>query len=411
MQPPEDLPALIRTDGTNEFAYHTMRVRHPQMIQNIIEANAFPALIRSELEILRDDLVTDAPLVSLNIFPTPPPDFLDWASAHIDQRTPGKPSSRPSWLNTQWFFAEMFLFRMITEITRWWETLNDPYARIKHEELDSESLWEMLEAALTLNGGVIHRLPHLLKMATWGNRMDLSYAAASSQGTTASEDDLLIDDSQSATEHLLRAQLKHFPREHQGIAHIVVDNAGTELAMDLALADALLTGFSDIVVLHVKYHPTFVSDATTDDVRGFIRRCMLGEHGNGNHTRQIVKEMGIRLNQAFNTGRLRLAPNLFWNSPRFMWEMPEAFKRVFEGAQIVIVKGDANYRRVVGDAYWDATTPFADVVSYFPAPILMLRTLKSDAVVGLQREQVAALAEEDWEWRVSGKRGIVQLRI
>ena len=47
------------------------------------------------------------------------------------------------------------------------------------------------------------------------------------------------------------------------------------------------------------------------------------------------------------------------------------------------MKGDLNYRRLVGDRLWPPTTPFADVTAYFPGPVAALRTLKSDVIVGL----------------------------
>ena len=43
-------------------------------------------------------------------------------------------------------------------------------------------------------------------------------------------------------------------------------------------------------------------------------------------------------------------------------------------ADVVLAKGDANYRRALGDAHWPWTPPLADVVSYFPTPIVFLRT-------------------------------------
>ncbi|MEL7235754.1 MAG: ARMT1-like domain-containing protein, partial [Chloroflexota bacterium] len=182
-----------------------------------------------------------------------------------------------------------------------------------------------------------------------------------------------------------------------------------ELAMDLALTDALLTGFSDVVVLHVKYHPTFVSDATAYDVRDLIERCVSGNHGG--RTSPAIFGMGQRLQAALNAGRLRLAPHFYWNSCNFMWLMPQILQRIFDGAQLVVVKGDANYRRIVGDAIWETTTPFAEVLDYFPSPLLALRTLKSDPIVGLPPGMEAELNFEDSEWRVNGKRGVIQLKI
>jgi hypothetical protein len=46
-----------------------------------------------------------------------------------------------------------------------------------------------------------------------------------------------------------------------------------------------------------------------------------------------------------------------------------------------------------------------------PVPVLALRTLKSDAVLGIPAE-IAALSEsKDPEWRVNGQRGVIQFVI
>jgi hypothetical protein len=88
--------------------------------------------------------------------------------------------------------------------------------------------------------------------------------------------------------------------------------------------------------------------------------------------------------------------------------MPPRFQQFFTGAALVVSKGDANYRRVVGDALWQPETPFADVTAYFPAPLLALRTLKSNPIVGLPAGLAERLDAEDATWRVNGRRGVAQ---
>lgn len=411
MQPPINLPPPIRTDGSNPFAYNTMRYRQPRMIDDIIRANPdYSKGIIDDLTLLKYDMVQNNPIMLLNLFPVFTPDYMSWAQALIDRGGLGNQANRASWLNTDWFFAETVMFRLIIEAVRWWETERDPYAPMKAKEMNSDALWHMLNVALSLEGGVYDRLPTLIQLATWGNRMDLGYLAVANIGAQASNDDLLVDDSITVRDFLLQAQLKSFPDSAQGMTHIIVDNAGTELVMDLALVDALLTGFSDMVILHVKQHPTFVSDATPADVRQTIQRMIDGPHASDNPMNAKIAALGERLQTAFHAGRLRLSPNLFWNSSDYLWEMPQALERLFDEAQLVILKGDANYRRSVGDAMWYPETPFAEVTSYFDYPLLALRTLKSDPIIGLQEGRAEQLDLLDGEWRVNGKRAVIQFR-
>ncbi len=397
-------PAPIRTDGSNEFAYFTMRVRMPNVLQEVIETNPdYPQLVRQELEYLSYELQTSAEIPMLDLFPTPPIDFYEWAIAYNNRLSPDNPLLRPHWLETDWFFAETFFYRHIIQITRWWETRRDPFFYSKEKELRSQTLWDLLDAALALEGGVIDRLPTLLKYALWGNRIDLSYAAAAKQGVEANDEDIVVNDSEAAVEAMIAAQLMYFPSSDRGIAHIIADNAGTELAMDLVLADALLTGTSDVVVLHLKMHPTFVSDAIPADVLRFIGMLENGDHG------EQAELLGTRLRVAFEEQRLRLAPHLFWNSSNYLWDMPRGLRRVFETGQFVVLKGDANYRRAVGDTEWPAKSTFGEVLEYFPVPLIALRTLKSNALAGIPGE-VQALRDNDGpSWRIDGRAGVIQL--
>ncbi|MCP5101224.1 MAG: protein-glutamate O-methyltransferase family protein, partial [Chloroflexi bacterium] len=70
--------------------------------------------------------------------------------------------------------------------------------------------------------------------------------------------------------------------------------------------------------------------------------------------------------------------------------------------------GDANYRRCIGDAHWPYTTPFNQVVSYFPAPLLTLRTCKSNALIGLSPGRQAQLDSQHPNWIISGQWSVIQ---
>jgi len=174
--------------------------------------------------------------------------------------------------------------------------------------------------------------------------------------------------------------------------------------MDLLLIEALLDQPDRQVILHVKMHPTFVSDAIVPDVHTLIERFSNGKLGSN------LIASGQSLVNAFESGRLRVIPDFFWNSALTMWDMPAHFHKTFRDAALVMVKGDANYRRLLGDALWPSITSFAAVLDYFPAPLVALRTLKSDPIVGLPNGTAEALDTVDARWRVNGKRGIIQFK-
>ncbi len=377
-------PKPIRTDGSDAFAYRTMTVRVPGIIRETQRLNPdYPAAIQDALEALRVGIETDAPI----------PQIADPVWAVLNRRHAGE-----SWLNTEWFYAETYLYRLMIGAARWYETGRDPFAPKKIAEIKGDAMRQALELALTVPAGE-ERLYQLLLHAMWGNRVDLSYAVAASHGSVGSGDDLLVDERDAVIDYL-------YSRE-PGEVHLVLDNAGTELALDLAVVDTLLDGIAERVVLHVKRHPTFVSDATYDDVLTFLAEMT----GRGSITKgfgDAGKEVGTRLQSALLDGRLLIEPDIFWNSAWFLWEMPPRFESYFPRAALVIFKGDANYRRIVGDALWQPQTPFSSVSDYFPVPLLALRTLKSDPVVGLAPGVAERLDREDADWRVNGRRGLVQ---
>jgi hypothetical protein len=379
---PQNVPPMILTDGSNDFAHNTMAVRVPETLADIQERNPdYPRSVHAALDNLSRSIQNDEPILMLPSFA---PDYAVWLPAWEAHRG-------HTWLNTDWFFAEKYFYRQVIECVRWWETGRDPFLPHKIEEYASDALWSLLGIALEVEGTAAERLADAISRALWGNRIDLSFAASLERGTHVNDDDLLADDTEHVVEHLLGKP---------GAVHIIADNAGTELAMDLALVDVLLDGIADSVVMHLKFHPTFVSDTTPADVWNFFDA--LNERGG------VFAGLSSRLQSAIFDQRLRLIPDLYWNSSRLLWDLPPNLVEVFQASRLVVVKGDVNYRRMVGDAIWPEDTPLAEAVSYFPAPILALRTMKSDPVVGLTADVVARLNGFDNQWRVNGQRGLIQ---
>lgn len=379
-------PAPLRTDGSNAFARHTIARRAPAIVWQVIERNShFEPAIKVALEALAHDMETDAPIT---MFPPPAPDYDQWSEWF-------EPHAGATWQNAQWWFAEVFMYRRIIAAVRWWETGRDPFAPVKDVALASPALWDAVEdAARTalLRYSPAARLHDLIGRSLWANRMDMSHHAAE-HGLTVNDDDLLQDDRADAVQVWENAPSSRH-------AHLIIDNTGAELAHDFILVDALL-GKANHVTLHLKQHPTFVSDATATDALHLLHRLAQAEG-------RMTAEAGTRLRAAFDDGRLRFAPDPFWNSPLFAWDMPPRLTTVLNDATLIIIKGDANYRRFVGDALYAPGLPLSAAVDYLPAPVLALRSLKSDPVLGLSAEQIAALDAVDEHWRTNGKRGVVQ---
>ncbi|MBL8148241.1 MAG: DUF89 family protein [Anaerolineae bacterium] len=387
MPEPRQPPAPIRTDASNPFAHHTMAVRVPSIVRAVAAKNPdYPPSVQAALEVLAEAMEANA------LIPPPAPDWPDYAT----WRSQWEAHAGETWGGAEWFFAEVYLYRLLIAAVRWYETGRDPFAPDKAAELANSTLWNGLAAALSLpDGDDRARLDSLLTMALWGNRIDLSLASVAAHGTHAHDDDLLADDHMAALDALLN--------NPPGAVHIVCDNAGTELALDLALADGLLDGAAETVTMHLKAHPTFVSDAILLDVEAFLAR-LADDWYPANHG------LADRLNAARLDGRLRLAPHSIWNSAYFLRDFPYEALAWFAGAALVITKGDLNYRRLVGDAVWPADTPFAAVTGFFPAPLLALRTLKSDPITGLAPGLAERLDAESPGWRTNGRCGVMQFK-
>jgi len=189
---------------------------------------------------------------------------------------------------------------------------------------------------------------------------------------------------------------------------LIVDNAGFELITDLCLADFLVTsGLAKKVVIHLKTHPVFVSDAMAKDVRSHIEALASdATPGVDERMRGIAK----RWQPFLDSGQWELREHPFWVLPLAFWEMPADLVAHFARSSMVFVKGDANYRRQIGERHWPFATPFEDISSYWAPHVCCLRTMKSECACGVPTQAQARAEEEDASWLVSGRYGVVQAK-
>ncbi len=384
-------PPLILTSEVGSFAYNTLKMRVPAILRETIAANDFPAEIVAALEELYAELVGG----TIRHLREEAADVAFWRSA-------AAPYVGRTWLDVPWYFAEAYFYRRLLEATHYfqpglWQGY-DPFLPKKRTEWAPDAAPRALDRLLAaLPAEPAARFERLFHAALWGNRTDLSYMVAAHLGgvTDAAGEraNLLVDD----TPLVWHAITGWPPRR----IIILCDNIGSELLADLALADFLLQArLAGEIVLHLKPQPFFVSDAMPGDVMEGLKALP----GGGHH----AAALGRRLADMLAVGRLRLAAHWAYVTSLFFFELPAELNAELAAADLVLVKGDANYRRLLGDAHWPPTTPFAQAVDYFPTALAALRTLKAELIVGLRPGQAEALAAAEGDWLVNGRRGVIQ---
>ncbi len=388
---PHSLPPPLLTSEPGSFAYRTFKVRIPRIVEDTIEMNSFPGEIRSALEDLRTEIVNGV----IRGLRETTPDKAFWDSV-------SRPYVGRTWLDVPWYWAEAFFYRRVLEATQYfqpgaWHAF-DPYAATKQTEWEPEAAPRSVNAVLNESPPDLRaRFVRLLYASLWGNRTDLSYNVAMQVGQARQLEDerpnLLVDDSGRVWEYL-HAQPRHR-------LAIITDNAGTELLMDLALADFVLgERLASQVVLHLKPQPFFVSDAMPIDLEAGLEALARG--GDAAHA------LGKRVRMHLENGRLLLHTHWFYATSLFYFQLPQDLRAELAAMDLVILKGDVNYRRLLGDAHWPSTTPFERATAYFPVPFVALRTLKGELILGLRAGEVECLGEQDPDWMVNGRRGVIQ---
>eukprot|EP00518_Triparma_eleuthera_P011143 CAMPEP_0182482006 /NCGR_PEP_ID=MMETSP1319-20130603/38350_1 /TAXON_ID=172717 /ORGANISM="Bolidomonas pacifica, Strain RCC208" /LENGTH=360 /DNA_ID=CAMNT_0024683681 /DNA_START=227 /DNA_END=1305 /DNA_ORIENTATION=- len=286
-----------------------------------------------------------------------------------------------TYLSAPWLTAEFYVYRRVVEAFDYFNPSSptyrfDPFLKQKLAGLESsvgsaEALLSKMSSLASGRDAASVGLRVAVLSALWGNKMDLSIWPASSGDAGADVFSAVFD---AAADSLLRDDTDRVAallaaRAGKARVHIVVDNAGFELVTDLALADYLVTsGLAESVTFQLKAHPTFVSDAMASDLMSTVRH--LGSLPPSTHP--SCRECAARWSDHLAGGRWRCEEDLYWAQPRAMWDMPEGLRAgLREGSDLCIVKGDANYRRLLGDRGWDyVKDSFEDVVgSYFPCPV------------------------------------------
>jgi uncharacterized protein with ATP-grasp and redox domains len=393
----------------------------------------------------------------------------------------------PKWHDVQWLYAECYLYRRISTLfilcpSSYWKSY-DVFNRQKMSTFKSsrpavlelagkyreiiQSFSKENEVVGSIDEKRIEEAEKLLftemaEICLWGNATDLSLLTNLTyediqklQGSDArktSEKNILVNDLSDAFDILNRAKAA---KQESRRVDIVLDNAGFELFVDLILAGYLLaTGLATEVVLHPKSIPWFVSDVVQQDLGDLLSAMAepqafysASDDKDGKKPEPLSDEEVENMKFLFEDwsrlhgeGQLILRPNRFWTHAGSFWRMPVEAKELVDDlkeSELVIFKGDLNYRKLTGDvsgplplpwariltiyqAAWDPATPFTTAIGplgvHSGIRTLALRTCKADVVVGLPEgkdEEIRAMeggggdsGSRKWAW--SGKWAVVQ---
>lgn len=405
LRPQLPIPPQIIVSEEGSFAYFTFTHRVPAIIERVIAENNFAPPVVEKLQALAQDLLHGAVRPLENDGGA---ELEAWAKYIV-------PYQSRRWLDTPFYFAETYFYRRLLEATQYFssevkEQRVDPFELQKRLSLETvmESVRIKVRQYQNFSSFGQYRddnwkqaLLNLLYLNLWGNRADLSLNPTKagefkheSIETQSQEKYILLNDASIVIDYLSSFKKTRID--------FIADNAGFELISDLFIIDFLLASkAAEVVYLHLKAHPTFVSDAMVKDVHSTLKFL-------ANVREKDVSELAIRLQNHVTSGRLKLLDNLFWTTPLFFWEMPNQLRQELAQSSLVFIKGDANYRRLIGDCHWSKTSSFYDISCYFPAAFTVLRTLKSELIVGLQQSQIEKLNSEDSQWLTNGQRGIIQ---
>ncbi|MCJ1478699.1 hypothetical protein MMC13_007380 [Lambiella insularis] len=376
----------------------------------------------------------------------------------------------PTWFSIPWLYAECYLYRRMSTLfalsTHW--RSYDVFAKQKMSTFRS-SRPAVLELAAKYkelvrqlqNDTASQQSPkerqqaeqilftEMCEICLWGNATDLSLLTSltyediqklqGSDARKASEKNIIANDLPAAYEALREAKASHPERDRR--VDIILDNAGFELFVDLILAGYLLSAnLATHIVLHPKSIPWFVSDVLPGDFASLLNALADPQafyttpSDDEKHTEKTpsplsekeVEELTFLFQHwsgFHQKGQLVIRPNRFWTQAGSYWRLPKLEPRLFEDlkeSELVVFKGDLNYRKLTGDDMWDPTTPFSEAIGSMGIGsgirTLALRTCKADVVVGLPAHEDERLRAGEggggdsgarkWAW--SGKWAVIQ---
>ena len=320
----------LKQDANTEdkFAMDTITSRVPK-IADSIGAFDWPLEIKAELAELAAEIRADAPLRLIEDLPRCNADY--W-----NDLVAGLPADQATWLSAEVWVTENYFYKRVLEIFEKAGVSEDPFKPQKMKQLEAviDALPLMMPELDDMS------IKTWLIRSLWGNVADLSLSAGKKVGNVAIHG-IVADETDLAVREIEKAS-------HVGL---VTDNAGLEIVSDLMLIDRIVLAGKKVTLL-AKDVAVFVSDVTVNDVYATMDWM---------EDQSLLREPAQRLRKALGDTFV-VTDDVFFTTAEPLWKMPGTLEKKIKTMQAVIFKGDANYRRMLGDRKWDIHTPLTAIL-------------------------------------------------
>ena len=277
------------------------------------------------------------------------------------------------WYSSTWLDLENYLYIEINNIIRSKKGLEsfDVFLEQKinaENGLDFKNLDKNLEK---------YSLETLLSASLWGNKCDLSLSNGEvipqsdddpNLTTTFLEKNLIINKRNTLVSWLGEA----------GKIAIILDNCGKEFQADIRLAHYLTDVMEKSVTFFPKAIPWYVSDVLMSD----------------------IERLDVKIDSFEDE---------FWTTQAPYHKINGKLLDKLNQYDVIIFKGDLNYRKLLADLDWPKTITFHKALEQLDFPvktrIATLRTCKAEITVGLSE----TFQKPDLTWEISGDYGIIDV--
>lgn len=364
-------PPRLTTEELGSFAAFSLEKRLPVILGKLID-NADTSVAHALQQLateMREGKITPLPPV---IFGT------------LDQVI--KPYSGRRWANMPFLTVELYFYaRILLAFGYSTATPVDPFQPAK-EAANLQAIESLATLAEYCDPDCDIR--KLLHWSVIGNTADLSQHTI----PEADQVSLLVDESETATKLIVSGMQR---------IDLVFDNAGMDVLTDLLLIRRISIYCSHIVA-HVRPYPMFVSDMTMINMENLIEKLRISSV-------PAARKLGEDITQLLRQNQLTLRTSPALGLPASFYADETLTCETFENTELVIFKGDLNYRYFAGDRRWPHTTEKDYFLQRFGRSALFLRTLKSEVLAGLTPEVAAKTTTLQPDWLTCGHYGIIQV--